>query len=183
MVNLRKFPRNSETLCLASIVDSITKDKERNLRDYDEWVGKISRIKAMCYDLDKARDYLAFEGIGEFVSKFRLDVYSFGDLKYDDILQTVFFHKTQERLKSHKTIIEIENKPSYFWYEPDHTVEDRGWIGRFLTRTSPLEGGFLFSLYNSSKEDIEKLNNEFDKLEVLRESMIKKEDVVVGNFN
>jgi hypothetical protein len=132
-------------------------------------VEDITRMLAMCWDLDRVKQYLLAPSIQDFTSGFQLDIYGFGQKPYPNSeLPNVTFHPTADRLKRHFTAIELKGRPTLGWYEPDHDLTDDqecrflGFV--FKRRGTPNDGAFLLE-FDPEPEKIKRFYDHFRHLE------------------
>jgi len=146
---LMKFPKDSETLALYSLEDALgrcgisTKD--------------VTRMRCQVNSIDSTRQYLLAPDISKYVSRFELEIYGYGKIPEPHLaLPTTTFYPTEERLTSHHTLIEIKNKPTMLWYEPQHDMSKTPII---------TGGGFLIDISSSkSPEKVKELYATFDNI-------------------
>jgi hypothetical protein len=158
MVDLVVRKENVEGLGLHSLMAAIEEKTDTNLAD-------ITKILAMCYDLDKTREYLQVPKIREFTSAFEMEVYGFGQVPNQvEGLSQVRFYQTPQRLTSHKSIIEIKGKPVFLWAEPDHNLDkERKFLWQRFKEGLPYDGAFLVALDNpETNEALKRLYSQFD---------------------
>jgi acyl carrier protein len=158
MVDLVARVDGVESLGLHSLMAAI---EERT----DIEIADITKILAMCYDLDKTRAYLQVQNIRDFVSNFETEVFGFGQVPNQvEGLSHVRFYPTPERLTSHKSIIEVKGKPVFLWAEPDHNPDkDRRILWHHFKLGLPYDGAFLVALDNpETNEALKQLYSQFD---------------------
>lgn len=158
MVDLVVRDENVEGLGLHSLMAAIEEKTDTDIAD-------ITKILAMCYDLNKTRAYLQVPKIKDFTSAFEMEVYGFGQVPNQvEGLSQVRFYSTPQRLTSHKSIIEVKGRPVFLWAEPDHNPDkERKFLWKTFKEGLPYDGAFLIALDNpETNEALKQLYGQFN---------------------